>query len=214
MKLLYADDRVAVAIKPPGVLSTDEPGGMPTLIREALGVDNAAVRSVHRLDRAVGGVMVYALTRRAASELSEQIRDGLFHKEYLAVCAGVPEPARGEMRDWLFRDRSARKTFAVPEDTPGAKEAVLSYERLSSADGRSLLSVALHTGRTHQIRCQLASRAYPLWGDRKYGGASGDPVALWSYRVSFLHPRTKERVTFSAPPPSAEPWTAFKSENP
>ena len=209
MELLYSDDRVAVVVKPPGVLSTDEPGGMPALIRQALGGENTSVRSVHRLDRAVGGVMVYARTRRAASELSAQLREGLFHKQYLAVSAGVPEHLRGEMRDWLLRDTAAKKTLVVPETTPGAKEAMLSYARLSARNGMSLLSVSLHTGRTHQIRCQLSARGLPIWGDRKYGGPEGEPIALWSCRISFLHPRTKERMAFIALPPPHEPWTDF-----
>jgi len=127
---LFLDDRVAVCVKPAGVLSTDEPGGMPELIREALGESNGNVRGVHRLDRVVGGVMVYARTRRAAGDLSEQIRSGRFRKSYLAVVKGVPEKPKGELRDWLFRDVRTHRTLLTKPDEPGAKEAALSYEVL------------------------------------------------------------------------------------
>lgn len=209
MEILFGDDRVLVCVKPAGVLSTDEPGGMPGLLRDALGQEGAVIRSVHRLDRGVGGVMVYARTGRAARELSEQIRQGDFEKQYLAVLTGLPEENTGELRDWLWRDTAAHKTLSVPADTPGAKPARLSYTVLEERAGLSLVSVRLYTGRTHQIRCQLAERGMPLWGDRKYGAQEGRTIALWSRSISFLHPRTGERLRFSVQPPQAEPWDRF-----
>lgn len=209
MEILYSDDRVAVCLKPPGILSTDESGGMPALIRRALGEDNAAVRSVHRLDRAVGGVMVYARTRRAAADLSRQMGEGRFQKTYMAVVQGVPDAPRGMMEDYLHRDRAARKTFVVDGDSPEAQRAVLSYECLKTAEGLSLLQIQLHTGRTHQIRCQLSSRSLPIVGDKKYGGTGECPVALWSYSLRFFHPRTGEEMRFTHRPPEGYPWSLF-----
>ena len=209
MEILYSDDRVAVCLKPPGILSTDEPGGMPELIRRALGDDSAAVRSVHRLDRAVGGVMVYARTRRAAADLSRQIEDGRFEKTYMAVVQGVPAAPRGVMEDYLLRDRAARKTFVADEESPGAQRAVLSYDCLAAAEGFSLLKIRLHTGRTHQIRCQLSARNLPIAGDKKYGGAGEYPVALWSCALRFFHPRTGQEMRFSQRPPERYPWNLF-----
>lgn len=211
MEFLYADDRVVVCIKPGGVLSTDEPGGMPELIRKALGDDKAVVRSVHRLDRVVGGVMVYARTARAASDLGKQMQEGRFRKEYRAVLRGVPLEPEGTFRDLLIRDKALRKTFVTHTPGPEAKEAVLDYTVLDSKNGLSLVAVRLHTGRTHQIRCQFASRGIPLAGDRKYGtGEETGPIGLWSRALEFCHPRTGEMMRFEAPPPKCEPWDAFK----
>lgn len=212
MEILFRDDRVIVCVKPPGVLSTDEPGGMPSLLRIGGGDEAATVKSVHRLDRVVGGVMVYARTRRAASDLGRQITAGTFRKEYLAVVHGRPEAESGEMTDWLLRDTARRVTAVVSADVPGAQRANLSFSLLAERDGLSLLSVCLHTGRTHQIRCQLASRDLPIVGDRKYGapGASSEGVALWSHRIGFSHPRTGERLVFSAEPPDCYPWNTMR----
>lgn len=210
MRILFSDDRVIVCVKPEGVLSTDEPGGMPQLLRAALDDPDAVVKSVHRLDRAVGGVMVYARTKRAASDLGRQIEDGTFRKTYLAVVCGVPAEPSGTLRHWLLRDRAARRTFVVPAGTDGAQEAVLSYELREEAGGASLLSVRLYTGRTHQIRCQLSHIGHPILGDRKYGGSSdGSEIALWSYGLQFAHPRTGEELSFLSPPPDSEPWSRF-----
>ena len=211
MRILYSDDRVIVCVKPAGVLSTDEPGGMPQLLRERLGDPDAVVKSVHRLDRAVGGLMVYARTRRAASDLGRQIEDGTFRKTYLAVVSGTPAEPSAELRNRLLRDRAARRTIVVEEGTPGAQEALLSYELLEESGEVSLLSVRLYTGRTHQIRCQLSHIGHPILGDEKYGGASGGAgIALWSNRLRFLHPRTGEEMSFLAFPPAAEPWSRFR----
>lgn len=209
MRVLYEDDRVFVCIKPAGVLSTDEPGGMPERIRAYLGDGKAVVKTVHRLDRVVGGVMVFARTARAASDLSEQIREGAFHKEYRAVLPGVPEETAGSFFDFLVRNKGERKTYIVEASVPEAQEARLDYAVLESSGGMSLVKVILHTGRTHQIRCQFAGRGLPLAGDRKYGGAGDCETALWSYAVAFHHPRTGERMTFTAEPPEAWPWDRF-----
>lgn len=209
MDILYADKRILVAIKPAGVLSTDEPGGMPSLLRAQLGDDKACVRTVHRLDAAVQGVMVFARSARAASLLSEQIRDRGFQKEYLAVVHGAP-PEEGTLCDLLGRDRQQRITYVA--DAPGkdVREAKLSYRVLQRREGFSLVSICLHTGRTHQIRVQFASRGWPLAGDRKYGIEDGfDAIALWSHRIAFTHPETGEVVEFAALPPHEGAWGLF-----
>ena len=210
MEILYQDKRILVAIKPSGVLSTDEEGGMPQLLREELGDPNACVRTVHRLDAAVSGVMVFARSVKASSLLSQQIRERKFSKEYLAVVHGQP-PAEGELVDLLARDTQRRITYVT--DTPGkdVREAKLSYRVLQQCEGYSLVSICLHTGRTHQIRVQFSSRGWPLAGDRKYGTDTAEhPIALWSHAVAFTHPETGEAMEFRQEPPDAYPWNLFK----
>lgn len=209
MDIVYADRRIVVAVKPAGIVSTDEPGGMPDLLRQALGTD--CIRTVHRLDAPVSGLMVCARSAYAAGELSRQIREGLFTKEYLAVTRGIPSPPRGRLTDLLGRDREKRLTFVADAPGKGVQEARLDYRVLDARDGLSLVRVRLHTGRTHQIRVQFASRGWPLAGDRRYG-QEGDPVApiaLWSCRLAFTHPETGAPLDFTLPPPSISPWTHF-----
>lgn len=210
MELLYVDDHIVLGIKPPRVLSTDEPGGMPDLVREALGDLGADVRTVHRLDRVVSGAMVLARSALAASELSRQIRDGEFQKEYLAVIHGCPETEQGTFRDLLLRDKRERKTYVVEGPGKGVQEAILEFDTLATAGGSTKVAIRLRTGRTHQIRAQFSSRGLPLVGDRKYN-LNDDPceIALWSHRLSFHHPVTGERMTFSAEPPAVWPWDLF-----
>ena len=208
MELIYADADILVCLKPARVLSTDEPGGVPDLAREALGDPQADVRTVHRLDRVVGGVMVLARNAAAASELSRQMRDDEFEKEYLAVVHGCPAAPTGTLRDLLGRDKARRMTFVATEPAKGVQEAVLDYEVLKRAENMSRVRIRLRTGRTHQIRVQFASRGMPLVGERKYSEAN-DPcqIALWSYRLAFYHPGTGARMEFCRLPPEAFPWT-------
>ena len=209
MDILYSDDRVIVCVKPAGVLSTDEPGGLPELIRQELGDPNAVVRTVHRLDRAVSGLMVLARTARAAADLSAQIRDGSFEKEYLAVVHGLLNQ-EGTLRDLLFRDKARRMTLVAEAPGKDIQPAELTYRVLCADKEMSLVRICLHTGRTHQIRVQFASRGWPLVGDQKYGaGEDGCPIALFSCRLAFVHPRTGERMVFEKEPPAVEPWTEF-----
>jgi len=212
MELLYSDNKIAVCVKPVGVVSTDEPGGMPSLLRRALG-EGQAVHSVHRLDAAVGGLMVFARTRHAASTLGRALQEDCFQKSYLAVIHGTPEEETGALRDLMWRDRRRRMSFVTDRPGKNVQEARLDYTVLAQADGLSLLEVRLLTGRTHQIRVQFSSRGMPLWGDKKYGlrGDEGD-IALWSYRLAFRHPATGEPLSFVSEPPSAWPWTAFGEE--
>lgn len=209
MDILYSDNDILVCIKPAGVLSTDEPGGLPELVRAELGDRDADVRTVHRLDRVVSGLMVLARNASAASVLSRQIRDGEFEKEYLAAVHGMTEP-RGEMRDLLARDKAERKTYVTDTPAKGVQEARLSYETLRQAEGLSLVRIQLHTGRTHQIRCQFSSRSLPLVGDRKYSTLEdGCDIALWSGLIAFSHPADGRKMRFTAPPPGKFPWNIF-----
>ncbi len=208
MTILYRDEAIVVCVKPAGVLSTDEAGGMPELLRAALGVSD--VRSVHRLDRVVSGLMVYALSAEAAAALSRSVREGTFQKEYLGVIHFRPHEDAGTFRDLLRRDPAERKTKVVKEPGKDVREALLDYELLGWVGGLSLVRVTLRTGRTHQIRAQFSSRGLPLWGDKKYSRWPDEgPIALWSHRLRFPHPVTGEAVEYTAPPPEAEPWTRF-----
>ena len=211
MQILYQDEDILVCQKPAGVLSTDEPGGVPELLRAELGEPEAEIRTVHRLDRVVGGLMLLARNAAAASELSRQVREEEFEKAYLAIVHGDPGPD-GSLRDLLLRDKARKMTFVVPEPGKGVQEALLDYETLDTAEGMSLIHVLLHTGRTHQIRCQFASRGFPLVGERKYSTLEDPwPLALWSCRLDFTHPSTMERMCFRLPPPQEAPWTFFNN---
>ena len=209
MEIVYLDSDIVVCVKPPRVLSTDEPGGLPDLLREALGEPKGDIRTVHRLDRVVSGLMVLARNAKAASELSRQIRENEFEKEYMAVVHGVPEEA-GTLRDLLGRDKARKMTFVAPEPARGIQEAVLHYQRRACAEGLSKVRIQLETGRTHQIRVQFSSRGFPLVGERKYAEIE-DPceIALWSYRLGFTHPTTGKIMEFIHEPPETYPWNLF-----
>ena len=208
LEILYADADILVCIKPARVLSTDEPGGLPSLVREALGAPKADVRTVHRLDRVVSGVMVLARNAKAASELSRQIREDEFEKEYLAVVHGQPEADAGTFTDLLYRDKARRMTIVAQEPAKGVQEAILDYRVMNTMETMSRVQVLLRTGRTHQIRVQFSSRNMPLVGERKYCTLE-DPceIALWSHRIAFMHPATGKRVEFTKEPPDVYPWT-------
>ena len=208
MDILYIDQDVIVCIKPARVLSTDEPGGLPDLIREALEDPNADIRTVHRLDRVVSGVMVLARNARSASELSRQVREDIFQKEYLAIVHGRPAEKNGTLQDLLYRDKARKMTMVADAPAKGVQEAILDYETVSSTKDISRMRIQLKTGRTHQIRVQFSSRGMPLVGERKYSTLE-DPceIALWSHSIGFQHPRTGEWVSFSQEPPQEFPWT-------
>ncbi len=210
MEILYQDADVLVCIKPPRVLSTDEPGGLPELLRAHLEQPDGDIRTVHRLDRVVSGVMVLARNAQAASHLSRQIREDAFQKEYLAVLHGIPDKQGDTIRDLLLRDKARKMTFVVQQPAKGVQEASLSYRVIGAKGDLSLVRVQLHTGRTHQIRVQFSSRGLPLVGERKY--AQGDDpceIALWSHKIAFTHPKTGQWMAFSQEPPRTYPWDAF-----
>ena len=209
MEIVYLDSDIVVCVKPARVLSTDEPGGLPELLREELGNPMADIRTVHRLDRVVSGLMVLARNAKAASELSRQIRENEFEKEYLAVVHGVPGEG-GTLRDLLGRDKARKMTYVAPEPAKGVQEAVLHYQRLSYREDLSKVRIQLETGRTHQIRVLFSGRGFPLVGERKYAEID-DPceIALWSYRLSFTHPANGKQVEFIHEPPGNYPWKLF-----
>ena len=210
MEVLYLDEDILVCIKPPRVLSTDEPGGVPELARQELGQPEADVRTVHRLDRVVSGVMVLARSAQAASELSRQIREGSFQKEYMAVIHGSPAQDQGQLRDLLYRDKARRMTMVAQEQGKGVQEALLDYQVLGRREGLSLVKIRLHTGRTHQIRVQFASRGMPLVGERKYSTLEDDcQIALWSHALGFVHPTTGKPMSIRKQPPREYPWELF-----
>lgn len=208
MELIYQDKDIVVCVKPARILSTDEPGGMPELVRQTLGDANADVRTVHRLDRVVSGLMVLARSAETAAELSRQIREQSFEKEYLAVIHGHPESPCGTLRDLLLRNKQERKTYIVSEPAKGVQEAILTYQTLHQTEALSRIRIQLQTGRTHQIRAQFSGRNLPLVGDRKYS-LNEDPceIALWSYRLAFSHPTTGKHMEFILEPPAIYPWT-------
>lgn len=208
MEILYMDEDILVCIKPARVLSTDEPGGLPDLLREAIQDPKADIRTVHRLDRVVSGVIVLARNAAAASELSRQIRENAFTKEYLAVVHGCPAEAQGTLYDLLYRDKARRMTMVANERGKGVQEAVLDYEVVCKAQDMSRVRIRLHTGRTHQIRVQFASRGMPLVGERKYAVLEDDcEIALWSHKIGFTHPTTGEKMEFTKELPESYPWT-------
>ena len=212
IKILYKDDMLAVAVKPVGVLSQPDRTGedsMVTLLKAQLGRE---VFPVHRLDRAVGGLMIFAMTKSAAGKLSALVTSSAFEKEYLTVIHGAPSEEKGEFTDWLFHDSKRNLTSVVAADHKDAKDAKLAYTMLAKdmENEFSLVRVRLYTGRTHQIRVQFSSRSMPIAGDGKYGARDRMGLALWSYRLSFRHPIKKKAMSFTAlPDDKIAPWDRF-----
>ena len=214
ISILYEDKHLVVCIKPRGVLSqTDSKGSdaMPELLATQCG---GVFYPVHRLDREVSGVMVYARTREAAAKLSQLVGDHeKFCKQYLAVAEGILEEKEGFLEDLLFHDRFKNKTYVVDRMRGGVKAAKLSYEVLEEKEGKSLVRVRLYTGRTHQIRVQFSSRGLPLAGDRRYGAAGGGDIALFSESLTFPHPITKKTISVSHRPEAEGNWSGFSLED-
>ena len=210
IEVLYADAHLCVAVKPAGV--SCEQDGLPRLLAQQLGGECYAV---HRLDTPVGGVILLARSAAAAAALGKAVAQHRIGKTYRAVVGGLPQPESGTLHDWLYHDARANKTYAVKKQRRGVKEAVLDYTVLQTVqpdgyDGPlSLTEITLHTGRTHQIRAQFASRGWPLAGDGRYGSRLKGAAALWSYRLCFVHPVTGEAMEFAVPPPQEGFWRYF-----
>jgi 23S rRNA pseudouridine1911/1915/1917 synthase len=212
--VLYEDNHCLAIAKPAGALSTHFAGGEETLdraVKQYLKAryhkpGNVFLGIVHRLDRPVSGVLLFARTSKAAARLAEQFREGTVDKVYWAVVEGEVAAAEGDLEDWLKKDRAAGRVEVVGPDTPGARRALLHYRRLASRGGLTWLEVRPRTGRTHQLRVQLAHRGHPVYGDARYGSAHpfGRGIALHARSLTFLHPTRREPVTLTAELP--RPW--------
>lgn len=210
IEILFENDDLVVCIKPVGVNSqNDKSEDMVKLLSLQI---NTQVFPVHRLDTAVGGIMVFAKNSKTAAILSKQISYGTFKKKYLAVVTGTPLKECDVLEDLLFKDSSKNKSFVVKRERRGVKKASLQYETLSSVSGFSLVKILLHTGRTHQIRVQFASRKMPLVGDGKYGSRDNRcTVALWSHKISFMY-KGNEVSFLSNPDFNKYPWEYFNGK--
>ncbi len=176
---------------------------------------NVYLGLVHRLDRPTGGVMVYAKTSKAAARLTSGLQNGDFEKKYLTVLCGEPSTQRGTLINYLRKNTVNNMVYICTPSEEGAKYAELDYKVVQTVGKYTLTEVRLHTGRTHQIRVQMAGISHPVFGDMRYGGALAQKgkLALWAYSLSFSHPITKERLKFIAYPPETEaPWKAFDME--
>ena len=222
LKIIFEDNHIIVVEKPVNIPSQADKTGdidMLTIIKEYLKEKynkpgNVYLGLVHRLDRPVGGVMVFAKTSKAASRLSNQVREKQFEKTYLAIVNGKMEQETGILKDYMYKDERNNMSKVVPEGTKNSKLAVLDYEVLkySKELNLSVLKINLHTGRHHQIRVQLSSRNHSIYGDQKYGGRGhGKQIALWAYELKFYHPITNEKLVFESIPSKIGSWKILEN---
>jgi 23S rRNA pseudouridine1911/1915/1917 synthase len=223
--ILYEDNHIIVVLKQQNVACCPDESGDDNLfdcvkryIKNTYAKPgNVFLGLVHRLDRPTGGVMVFAKTSKAAARLSEQIRTGGFEKRYLAVLCGTPSKKKATLENYLRKNTVNNTVYVCTQTEEGAKFASLDYEIKEEKGGCSLAEIVLHTGRTHQIRVQMASINCPLYGDMRYGGekAVKGKLALWAYSLRFTHPTTGEKLRFEIEPPKDEnPWKAFNIDIP
>lgn len=221
--VLYEDNHVIVVLKPQNVPSCEDETkdkDLLTVIKEHVKEKenkqgNVYVGLVHRLDRPTGGVMVYAKSSKAAARLSEQMQNGDFEKKYAAVLAGELKTKRATLTNYLKKNPINNMVYVCPPVTEGAKFAELEYDVLEEKSGLTLALIKLHTGRSHQIRVQMANIGAPVYGDMRYGGekAKKGKLALWAVSLSFTHPVSKERLCFKIQPPAdLIPWKYFDTE--
>ena len=217
MKILYEDNHIIVVEKMENIPSQSDKTGdkdMLTYIKEYLKEKyqkpgNVYLGLVHRLDRPVGGVMVFAKTSKAASRLSEEVRNKTFKKEYLVICNGKMEKEKDTLVDYLWKDEKKNTSYVVKSTKKNAKEAILDYEVLgyNEKENLSILKINLHTGRHHQIRVQLSSRMHAIYGDNKYHGRGANTgICLWAYKLTIVHPTTKEKMVFTDLPEPKGMW--------
>lgn len=214
---LYEDKHIIAIVKPSGVLSAPAPSGEKWLgdyLFEEIGIKDAGI--IHRLDRNVSGVMIYSKLPASCGKFCALVSERAFTKEYFAIVHGVPKEEKGIYEDLLFRDSLSNKTFIADRMRKGVRDASLEYRVLGSAESEdgtlSLVRIKLHTGRTHQIRVQFASRGTYLFGDGKYGSHTNrGSIALYSARLAFTHPITKKQIDIKSVPTGLEyPWTIFE----
>lgn len=220
--ILFEDNHLLLVEKPINVpVQADSSGDLDllTILKNDLKMryqkpGNVYLGLVHRLDRPVGGAMVFAKTSKAASRLSDMIRRHVIERNYFAVVHGTPNRKNGQLMHYLHKDNRKNKVSVVSPNHPNAKKAVLDYEVIESKKGFSLLSVNLHTGRPHQIRVQLSAIGNPIFGDQKYGehlNKSGQQLALWAHSLYFEHPVRKEPVGSHSFPPNHAPWDLWRT---
>ena len=202
--ILYEDNHVIVAVKPPNMLSQADKTGdtdMLSVLREYIREKyqkpgNVYLGLVHRLGRPVGGLMVFARTSKAASRLSEQMRQHEMGREYLCVAQGETEESF-TLTDYIRHDPILNRMVVCEADEKGGQEAILHGRRIAAREGTSLCAIRLETGRKHQIRVQMSNMGHPLWGDNRYGeGIPGQQIALWGYKLTFIHPTTRKKMRF------------------
>ena len=217
LKILYEDNHIIVVRKPVNIPSQADKTGdldMLTIIKQYLKEKynkpgEVYLGLVHRLDRPTGGVMVFAKTSKAASRLSEQVREKQMQKKYLCIVDGKMEEEKGTFKDYLLKNERTNTSRVVSKETKNAKEAILDYEvvKYDEEINLSVVKVTLHTGRHHQIRLQFSSRNHSLYGDQKYGTRGrGKQLALWAYSLSLMHPTKKERMEFTDYPEKIGSW--------
>ena len=209
-EIVYEDNHLLVAVKPPNQLTQGDSTGDLALLDELKDYIKVKYQKpgevylglVHRLDRPVGGLVAFARTSKAASRLSEQLRSHAMHRDYLAVVEkGDTLPDEGRLHDWLLKDEASGNVRAVKSSTPGAQEARLSYRVLARKEGTALVHVMLETGRKHQIRVQFMNSGHPLLYDMRYGhGERGQNIALWGAMLTLTHPTLKDSITFISQP--------------
>ena len=218
--VLYEDNHVLVAVKPPNMLSQADRTGDPdilSLLKEYIREKyhkpgNVYLGLVQRLDRPVGGLMVFARTSKAAARLDAQMREHEMGREYLCVVTGEVQD-EFTLTDYLIHDEIKNKEVVCEADEKGSKLAILHGRCIDRRNGTALCAIRLETGRKHQIRTQMSNIGAPLWGDNRYGsGIPGQQIALWGMRLSFCHPVTKENMVFISPVPDAKPWLWFERE--
>ena len=223
VKVIYEDNHLLVVEKPVNILSQGDDTNdkdMVNLLKQYVKEKynkpgNVYIGLVHRLDRPVGGAMVFAKTSKAASRLSEQVRNKTFKKTYRAVIHGTMNKESDTLKDYLYKNKKTNMVSVVNKNHKDAKNAELSYETLEHKNNFSLVEIDLKTGRPHQIRVQFASRRHPLFGDQRYGqnvNKVGQQISLWSYKIEIEHPTTKEKMEFICEPPKEYPWDLFKNK--
>ena len=224
LKIIYEDNHIIVVEKIPNIPSQGDKTGyidMLEIIKKYIKEKynkpgNVYLGLVHRLDRPVGGVMVFAKTSKAASRLSEEVRSRQLKKEYLVVVDGKFEKNKDTLEDYLLKNQQKNISRVVKEGTKNSKLAKLDYETLkyNSEIDLSVLKVLLHTGRHHQIRVQLSSRGHSIYGDQKYGTRGrGKQIALWAYKLTIIHPITKKEMTFTSIPELNKTWKILEGIN-